>query len=319
MPNRPNQHPTRLWQGRRFGVEMETMGTRANGSNLTGRDLNRALNGASLNHPVMGEGDYYNSPRGRSGTAWEVKYDASAAYEVVSPALSLDADGHNDELKRACDALMQEQPKITRQCGLHVHVDVSDFSWQEVQKLLALWTRYEPFFFSMVPESRKNNHYCQSMRGQTWAEAHRADHNAYGYSAKAALAATSRREFERACSQLGKYRTMRMDMWALNGRVEFRLHSGTVSYTKIVQWVRLMLTLAGRVKTSTMGTTGRLARTVRPLARPSGFGPSYVLGALGLGPGGQRDEEGAATTMEVYESLMNWIPARQTRFHGSAR
>lgn len=319
MPNRPNQHPTRLWHGRRFGVEMETMGIRADGRRLTGTDLNRALNRAGLAYPVVGEGDYYSSPRGRSGTAWEVKYDASAAYEVVSPALSLDEDGHCPELEIACDALMQEQPKITRQCGLHVHVDVSDFSWQEVQKLLALWTRYEPFFYSMVPQSRKDNHYCQSMRGQTWEQAHRADQSAYGYSAKPALAATTRREFERACGRLGKYRTIRMDMWALNGRVEFRLHSGTVSYTKIVQWVRLMLTLAGRVKTSTMGTTGRLARTVRPLARPVGFGPSYVLAMLGLGPDGQRDADGVASTAEVYESLLNWIPARQARFHGSAR
>lgn len=315
MPT-PNQHPTKLWQGRRFGIEMEVMKQRSDGSRLTGTTLNRALSRAGLSHEVVGEGDYYNTSSTRSGRVWEVKYDASAGYEVVSPALVLDGDGECDELRNGCEAVMAERPKITQQCGLHVHVDVSDFNWKEVQKLLALWSRYEPFFFSLVPQSRKNNIYCQEMRGQTWAEAHRND--MISFSAKPALTATNRRDFERSCRSLGKYRTLRMNMWALNGRVEFRMHSGTVDYKKIKQWLRLVLSLVGRVKTSSMGTTGRLARTVRPLASPTGFGPSYVLGALGMGPMARQGDVTDATEA-VYTDLMQWIPTRQARFHGRNR
>jgi hypothetical protein len=203
------------------------------------------------------------------------------------------------------------RPKITSNCGVHVHVDVSDFDWKEVQKLLGLWARYEPFFYSLVPNSRKTNRYCETLRATTWAKAHAADSAGY-YPAITALTATTRRAFQSASANLGKYRTLRMNMWATNGRVEFRIHGGTISYTKIRQWVRLILSLVGRVKTSTMGTTGRLPIGVRPLSRSTGFGPSYVLGALGMGPNGGAHTSEA--TMPIYESLMEWIPERQRKF-----
>ena len=315
----PNQHPTKLWAGRRFGVEMEIRNARANNTNLNGDEVRAAMLDADLEYPVYGRGQHYASPAEVSGVQWEIKYDSTCGLEVVSPALKLNQDGESEELKTGCDALMALRPRVDRQCGLHVHVDVSDFSWKELQKLLALWARYEPFFYSMVPQSRRNNHYTVAVRGETWAEAHRNDVAEY-YPALRALKATSNRAFESACFDLGKYRTLRMNMWAVKGRVEFRMHSGTVSYEKIKRWVQLVLSVVGRVKTSTThGTTGRLASTVRPLARPSVFGPSYVLAAIGLGPHGQRDDDGAATTQAVYDDLMTWIPQRQTKFHGRAR
>lgn len=313
----PQQHPTRLWEGRRFGVEMETDSLRANGTDLTGSEINRALTAANLEHRVVGNGSNYYSNSSVSGQAWEVKYDSSCGsrgwgLETVSPALSLDADGECEELRKGCDALMALQPKITRRCGLHVHVDVSDFTWKEVQKLMAMWARYEPFFFSMVPQSRRGNTFCEPLRAETWADAYRVDNDPsqYRYPASRALKATTRSEFERLSTNLGKYRTLRVgDLWALNGRVEFRMHSGTVSYTKIRQWLRLVLSLVGRVKTSSMGTTGRLARTVRPLSRPRGFGTSYVLDMIGLL--GEDCED-------IHESLAAWIPTRQARFRRNA-
>ena len=318
----PNQHPHRLWKGRTFGVEMEFNKTNRSGHGISGEHINTLLSQA-CEYPVNGTGRGWNSTA--DGSAWDVQYDATSGagggsgWEVSSPALEMDLDGECDELRRGCTTLMRDlAPKITNNCGLHVHVDVSDFSWKEVQKLLALWARYEPFFFSMVPECRQTNQYCRPLRAATWNEAHRVD-GLQSYPAATALRATTRRQFEDACSNLNKYRTLRMNMWALNGRVEFRIHSGTINYTKIKNFVRLVLSVVGRVKTSTMGTTGRLPKTIRPLSRPTGFGPSYVLGALGLGPGGQRTEEGVAETMEVYEDLMAWIPTRQRRFSNGGR
>ncbi len=318
----PNQHPHRLWEGRTFGVEMEFNKINRSGHGISGEHINTLLSSACT-YPVNGTGGGWNSTP--DGSSWDVQYDATSGahggsgWEVSSPALELDADGESEELRRGCDTLLHDlAPKITNNCGLHVHVDVSDFSWKEVQKLLALWSRYEPFFFSLVPTCRQSNQYCRPLRAATWDEAHRND-AMQSYPAMTALNATTRVGFEAACANLNKYRTLRMNMWALNGRVEFRIHSGTINYTKIKNFVRLVLSLVGRVKTSTMGTTGRLPKTIRPLSRPTGFGPSYVLGALGLGPGGQRTEEGVAETMEVYEDLMAWIPERQRKFHTRGR
>lgn len=316
----PHQHPNLLWVGRTFGIEMEFTKHGRNGAHITGYDVNRALTDV-CEFPVSGTGGDWNSRS--NGRSWEVQYDATSGarpgtsgWEVSSPALLLDEEGECAELKRGCDALMRMAPKISSNCGLHVHVDVSDFNWREVQKLLGLWARYEPFFYSLVPESRKTNHYCKTLRATTWENAYEADAAGY-YPAKRALEATSRGVFNDACNSLNKYRTLRMEMWAMNGRVEFRIHGGTINYKKIRQWLRLVLSLVGRVKTSTMGTTGRLPVKVRPLSRSTGFGPAYVLGALGMGPNGGVGTSEA--TMPIYESLMEWIPKRQRKFHPRRR
>ena len=310
----PRQHPNRLWQGRTFGVEMEFLKRTRGGGNISAEFVNSKL-AEAVDFPVQGMGDRYSAQS--NGRAWEVQYDSTAGWEVSTPALELDEHGECAELKAGCDALTRNvKPKIDSSCGLHVHVDVSDFDWKEIQKLLGLWVRYEPFFFSMVAASRKNLNWCIPLRATTWANAFDVDQT-QDYAAVHALKATSRREFESRCANLGKYRTLRMNMWALNGRVEFRMHSGTISYTKIRQWVRLILSLVGRVKTSTMGTTGRLPIAVRPLSRPTGFGPKYVLGALGMGPhGGPFTNE---STLAIYDSLMTWIPERQRKFNPVTR
>ncbi len=300
---------------------MEFNKSNRDGHHISGEHINTLLSEA-CEYGVTGTGQRYTSTS--RGAKWEVMYDGTAGagggtgWEVSSPALELDEDGECAELRRGCDTLMRDlAPKISSNCGLHVHVDVSDFNWKEVQKLLGLWVRYEPFFFSMVPDGRARNTYCQPMRAATWRDAHRVD-QAESYAAFTALRATTRTQFESACRSLGKFRTIRMDMWSTNGRVEFRVHSSTINYTKIREWVRLLLSLVGRVKTCTMGTTGRLPVRVRALSRPSGFGPSYVLGALGMGPMATDNGVNSATR-EVFDSLMQWIPERQRKFSRGTR
>ena len=295
---------------------METTNLNTNGNRVAGADYNRALSVAGLSYPVHGNGENYASRH--SGRAWEVKYDVSAGWEITTPALELDENGHSEELRKGCEAISSLRPKISSGCGLHVHVDCSDFNWKQVQKLVALWARYEPFFFSLVPTSRQGNQYLPKLRGYDWNDAYNADARR-SYRCRGALEATTKSDFRYETENaLGKYNTLRTNIWWSTGRVEFRLHSGTVSYDKIRRWVTLVTSLVGRVATSGI-TTGRLAKTVRPLARPTGFGPAYVLGALGLGPGGQGNAEGEAQTLEVYEDLLAWIPQRQSRFHRRVR
>jgi hypothetical protein len=319
----PHTTSPTLWTGRTFGIEMEMMKNDTRGNSISGLDLNRALTSA-CSEPVHGTGGHYMSQR--DGQAWEVKYDTTAGWEVTTPPLELDDNGHCAELRAGCDAVSSLRPKITRSCGLHVHVDCADFTWKEVQKLLALWSRYEPFFCSLIPASRHDEFYAKTHRAPTWAQAHATDNEVGGYNGrwdltKRALDATTESAFQRACHDLGRYSALRTKLWFLTGRVEFRIHSGTVNYDKIRRWVTLMVTLVGRVKASTNGGCGRLARKVRRLARPVGFGPKYVLNALGLGPrgrgAGKEDEE--AMTMTVYNDLMAWIPTRQARFREGHR
>lgn len=318
MPNNrttPAEH--RFWTERTFGIEMEMRKLRlpegaTNPEPLSGAQINRALS-AVCQMPVHGEGRSYSSRH--CGRAWEVKYDVSAGWEVTSPALMMDADGHNDELLRACDALLALRPIVDKTCGLHVHVDVSDFRWVDVQRLLALWSRYEPFFFEICPPSRRVNQYCNPIRAASWHQVARGNLDPNWQSAERALRARTEADFAeaarprgigtvgRAASGLSKYSSLNLNHWWLNGRVEFRLHSGTVSYRKIRSWVVLLLTLVGRVRAE---RAPRIALSVEQ-PRPS-FRTEYILQQIGLGPSRWNAET------QVYREIATWVEERRVRF-----
>lgn len=91
---------------------------------------------------------------------WIVKPDSSCGLEVCSPV----SKGWHD-LKRICrvvDAFAAD-PKVPvdGRCSLHVHVDVSDLSLDQVATILTWWIKCEPVFMDSVPSSRKRNPYCQ--------------------------------------------------------------------------------------------------------------------------------------------------------------
>lgn len=91
---------------------------------------------------------------------WIVKPDSSCGLEVCSPV----SKGWHD-LKRVCrvvDAFAAD-PKVLvdSRCSLHIHLDVSDLTTDEVATILTWWIKCEPVFMDSVPSSRKRNHYCQ--------------------------------------------------------------------------------------------------------------------------------------------------------------
>lgn len=296
----------RFWTQRTFGVEME-MKTEARSAtgrgrvSLSGMQINSALS-QRCTMPVTGAGNYYQSTQ--SGRAWEVKYDSSAGYEVVTPALRLDNDGKCAELERGCYALASLRPLVDRSCGLHVHVDCSDFSWQDMQKLLALWMRYEPFFYEMLPASRHANTYCQPMRGASWDRANQRDASPSDYSYQA-VAATTREQFQRAGQGTGKYRSLNISGWWTHGRVEFRLHSATIEYEKIRKWVIMLVTMCSRVKAGT-DIAPRLSK--KPSAGRGAHDAAYVLRMIGLGPCRWNEETA------VYREVLAFTIERRRKF-----
>lgn len=309
----PQQTFNPFWTERTFGVEMEMLQRRRypNGrtGSLAGADINSALS-IACRMPVYGNGGSYASRH--AGTAWEVKYDTSAGWEVVTPALRMREDGHCDELRRGCEAITALRPVLDQRCGVHVHVDCSDFSWEDLQRLIAMWMRYEPFFFEMLPSSRHGNRYCLPLRGTSWETAARSDEDTRR-DANLAIAATNERDFSARARAMGKYRSLNVSGWWYHGRVEFRLHSASTTYEKLRKWVVLLTTLIGRVKSQGERTPRLNTAVLQPRAR-SGFSTKYVLRMIGLGPTRWNIET------ELYGEVFEFVEERRAKFgHANTR
>lgn len=106
-------------------------------------------------------------------------------------------------LYKICDLLRGHV--VNKSCGLHVHLDCRGKSEAEVW---ALAKKVDAWLFALrelVPESRRANEYCK-----------------FGI------------------SRTDRYRAVNFMAFREHQTLEIRLHSGTVDYTKIISWVRLL-------------------------------------------------------------------------------
>lgn len=196
---------------RTFGVEMEIV--HDNKSNVC-----RAIRNAGVECIIEG---YNHTTR----THWKIVSDASVTggFEVVSPVLKGE-EGLND-LKKVCDALMNVGAKIKKCCGLHVHLGTDDFKtdirvWKN---LYSNYAKLENTIDSFMPQSRRNNTYCESMRVRGWNEKIES--------------ATNLRDLEAKITRSSRYFKLNSQSYWRHHTVEFRQHSGSVEFEKVKNWI----------------------------------------------------------------------------------
>jgi hypothetical protein len=99
---------------------------------------------------------------------WHVKYDSTCGpigkphdygWEVASFIGKTEDD--LDVISGAGDWLADHGVKTNNNCGYHIHVDVSDFTSENMAILLARWLKIEFFVMSACASRRINNPYCQ--------------------------------------------------------------------------------------------------------------------------------------------------------------
>ena len=103
--------------------------------------------------------------RRSDGSIWDVKTDSSCGYEVATPVLY-----SYEDLVRAAyvgDLITQAGGRATTSCGFHVHIGVSQFSFEELQNLFRFLLRYEAAFHLLVPGYRKSSQWCKKLSDET--------------------------------------------------------------------------------------------------------------------------------------------------------
>jgi len=172
---------------------------------------------------------------------WQGVEDGSledGGLEYCSPILR--ESNFEQHIREFCDAL---NARVDVNCGLHVHIDSSDLSWWEVQLWERYCYRYQPFFHAIVAPSRRQPSHCGYARALQGRPVFRHKHEwtlyLYGEHSPG--------------NGLGKYppddAPINRQVWFnvhshfYRRTIEIRLHQGTTEATKIINWIKLMLTV----------------------------------------------------------------------------
>lgn len=95
-----------------------------------------------------------------NNSRWVVKPDSSCGMEICTPPLI----GWNglEKLLKVVEALSNDSKiKSDGRCSVHVHVDFSDLTEDQIAQVLMWYIKCEPVIMDAVPECRKRNRYCQ--------------------------------------------------------------------------------------------------------------------------------------------------------------
>jgi hypothetical protein len=181
-------------------------------------------------------------------------------------------------MKELSEALRATKARANSTCGYHVHIDTSDFSWWDMRKLVALYTRIESGLFRIIAPSREQSDYCEPCAdvymkaldtGLMVPPMTKKDKKAAVSAPKKALLDTiyetegGRSVVDYARSKYGnndnrsRYWALNIHSWMYRGTVEFRHHHGTTDGRKLINWALLCCAIvetAHKEKESTLMT-----------------------------------------------------------------
>ncbi len=153
---------------------------------------------------------------------WEIENE-HCGLEYVSPILS-----GQKGLEAIRTLYASVEPQVDRHCGLHVHVDVRDFTGPEKVELVRRLKADKHLFTSKVDRDRLSNCFCDGELPDVY------DNDSWG-------AVVNRVRGDRFvwCNILAVRK---------HGTIEFRLHEATEDADKVVKWVEFLTSYVENVR-----------------------------------------------------------------------
>lgn len=143
------------FSNRKFGVELEV------GSEISKFEIAKYIEVVSKRSVSISK--YSKSV---NNTNWHVKEDASCGLVKFQPGIeiaSFVASGIGDlvEIMNVSDVLLSKNVKVNNNCGLHIHVNINDFTIEQTTVMLARWVKIENLMKNILPERRVKNKFCR--------------------------------------------------------------------------------------------------------------------------------------------------------------
>ena len=195
---------------RRFGIEIEAYNCRMDVLVDALREEGIQVSAENYNHTTRNH--------------WKSVTDSSLSgnntFELVSPVL----EGQNGlkELKKVCWVLDACGVKVNASCGLHIHFDAANFSLQTWKNIAISYKHIESVIDKFMPESRRNNNYCRSLRNIIEQKINNAQ---------------SIDNLQQVAFENTRYFKVNPQSYSRHKTIEFRQHAGSINYDKISNWV----------------------------------------------------------------------------------
>ena len=132
---------------------------------------------------------------------------------------------------------------VNKQCGYHVHVDLTGINFAGVRRICQNWAKYEDAIDLFLPESRRGNanRFCQSVRDNCFLDpGTNKEVNDY-------IGACEDMDELMACinpitseDDPGRYYKLNLRTGKKN-TIEFRAHSGTTDTEKLKRWINFVV------------------------------------------------------------------------------
>lgn len=130
--------------------------------------------------------------------------------------------------------------KADNSCGLHVHVDASDYKGKDAFKLAFLWSLIENEMYLAIPQDRRSSRYAAPMAPQTKERILRARHR---------LSDVHVRQVVGRFNMYDRYRGLNFTAYSEDRPTfEFRLHEGTSNGKEITLWAMVCANIVSFAK-----------------------------------------------------------------------
>ena len=278
--------------GKTFGIEVEFL------SNLYQDDFVEALNDRVGIHGITIYDAYYSDT---NATRWRIKTDGSLSgtrehrhgLELVSPIMRTEDDVKDFyHIMRAMDEI---GVSVNRTCGLHVHIGMDEVTTDQIHIIMERYSAFESQIDQMMPRSRRDNNasYARSINSRDIRNIKRAK-------TKRAIA-----------NSMERYKKCNTESLTKHNTLEFRHHSGTTNYEKIINWVHIVMM---HVETSISLTNqlrprntrkSRPFNAVRTLVESKGFGMKWKAGKnvwMLLDPNGYVIQSWSAVELDAFHT-----------------
>lgn len=218
----PAPVPSEAPEGRRrFGIEVE----------YNSGDRSAVVNNA-LNRGIPCSQRSYTHETVRY---WKLVEDTSVTGgEFVSPIMKGD-DESIEQVLEVIRAVKDGGGVTGSNCGMHVHVDVTDFSSTQLKTLAKNLERVQKAMEAFCAESRFNgeNSHCTRMNSSSWS----AIHNWLNTVDVSYRART--RENRTGSAPLGRYYGFNFNSLLSYGSIEVRMLGHTLNTVKVKAWIRI--------------------------------------------------------------------------------
>lgn len=173
-------------------------------------------------------------------------------------------DAFLNQIQTITEVLNSQRAYVNSTCGMHIHVDASDYTAKDVCNFMKVYCLIENAIFSTLPKSRRNNTYCKRITLQKDTLNFLFTKGVKSSSA-ATLAAYDRNNYShrqleelKRCKKPGsRYKAVNLSSWFYQGTIEFRMFSGTTCSQKIINWCSFWANLLSLVK-NTLNTPQKI-------------------------------------------------------------